>query len=384
MDLHIHPPTSGHGGHVTNGAGQFQWPTSHVGILHPFSEEGDARSRAEDFKRFVAAALSGASYNEAKEAIDASQHQAETRKSVYEEMGLLYVPKQSNRIIVTPVGKQLYDLLAIGDNGDVTRKRVDAVIAWALSNSQINRPQSRGSPSPSQQEWTTCNIRPYAAGWQAILDLGGWLRLTELFGVLAHAHKVADYPAALETIRRARVEGTPLLDEGRFEKGRDLFNPRIYWRSHLSVGRTLLNWDDAQLTLRHDKRALLQTVLAVSGGCSAGPSQVSFQARAYGSTEEYFERIAGRACPAFLFAGSLRVENVGEEPITILQEYPSEVRGDDVIVEGGPELCAIALNAPCYHRSVPDRILRLAVKEDSPDYKVRLFLRRGRPFRGTF
>lgn len=365
----------------------FRWPTSYVGIVHPLAEATNGRERADEFVRFASEALAGASYDDAKAAFKVSHQQAETRKSMLEEMGLLYVPRNSNRVIVTPVGKQLYDLLSAGTPDDaLTKKRINAVIAWALSNSQLNRPQSRGTPSPAAGQWESCDIRPYAAGWQAILELDGWLRLDEFFGVLWFTHTVEDVGPAIEAIREVRAIGKDLIDPKRFARDGDLMNPRIYWASHLSSGGTILRIPEGtdRLEVRDESRELLETVLRFAGGCGIGGSETSFRARPYKSVEEYFESVAGRACPEFLFSGSMRVENVGHEPITILEGYKTELSGDDIILHGGPELCSIALNAPCYHKSVPGRLLRLAVKEESPDYQVILKLRRARVFRGTF
>src|SRR5438045_3442155 len=89
----------------------FFWPTSHVGMLHPGSAKIEARKRAADFVALANAATQGTPYDEAKELLDCSSNQAETRKSLFEELGLLYVPYASNELRLTPVGRQLFDLL---------------------------------------------------------------------------------------------------------------------------------------------------------------------------------------------------------------------------------------------------------------------------------
>lgn len=368
--------------------GSFRWPTSGVGICHPLAEGRNGRERADEFVRFAEAALAGTPYDDAKDAFEVSQHQAETRKSMLEEMGLVYVPYASNQVIVTPVGRQLYELLSRGDyeTNRSSRARINAVIAWALSNSQINRPQSRGSPSPTPEQWQTCDIRPYAAGWKAILELDGWLSIDEFFGVLWHVHRVDEFALALDTIRAARARRARLIDPERFARGGDLMNPRIYWISHLSSGSTILTLQPGhdRLVFAPGGREIAETVLRFAGGCGAAGDAASFHARPYTSVEQYFEDVAGRACPEFLFSGSMRVEQVNQQPITVLQGYSTEMRGSEIRLEGGPELCSIPLNSPCYHSSVPDRLLRLAVKEESADYKVILRFERGRPFTGKF
>ena len=365
----------------------FRWPTSFVGIVHPLAEGRNGKQRADEFVRFATAVLDGRTYAEAKPELSDTHQQAETRKSMLEEMGLLYVPKASNRVILTPVGHQLYELLSSGDftDDEVAQRRINAVIAWALSNSQINRPQSRGSPSPKAVQWQTCDIRPYAAGWQALLELEGSLSIDEFFGSLWFVHSVDEFWPAIDSIRRARVTSSRFVDESRLQDGGDLMNPRIYWTSHLSSGGTILTLQrDGRFVFAPRARELVTTVLRFAGGCSSGGEEVPFRARPYGSLEQYFDEIAGRACPEFLYSGFLRVEKVDQQPITVLEGYRTQVRGEEVILEGGPELCSIPINTPCYHESVPDRLLRLAVKEETTDYKVILKLQKARPFFGTF
>lgn len=364
----------------------FRWPTSSVGIFHPLAEGENGRQRAEEFVRFADAALGGATYEEAKEAFGVSHQQAETRKSMLEEMGLLYVPASTNRVRITPVGKQLLGLLRSPDFQDdaLQRSRINSVIAWALSNSQINRPQSRGSPRPSRDDWSSCEIRPYAAFWEALMKLDGFISVDELFGALWFVHTVAEFQPALASIREARRTNARFVDPARFRQGGDLMNPRIYWSSHLSAGGTLLsrNSADDRFEFVPAAQELIETVLRFNGGCGNASTVSSFTARPYESIEEYFETVAGRECPEFVFSGSFRVQRVTDEPVVVLSSYQAELKGEEVLLTGGRELCYLQLNTPCFHDSVPDRLLRLAVKEETPDYSVILRLHRGRPFFG--
>jgi len=153
----------------------FVWPTSHVGMVHPLASSARARTQGTWFLRMAEAAERGLSYDETKALfpnVDAAT--VETRKSLYEEFGLLYVPKYSGTPHLTSVGKQLFTLLGThppSDPSEVVRSQVDSLLCWAMSHTQINRPQSLGSPNITEEERADCDIRPYAAFWQAMLEL---------------------------------------------------------------------------------------------------------------------------------------------------------------------------------------------------------------------
>ena len=142
-------------------------------MLHPAAARPDGRERTADFVRFAEAARAGVSYSQAKKKFSIKQSQVETRKSFFEEVGLLFVPYKSDGIVLTDFGSQLYEHIIssspLTDMGD--RDKATSLLAWALANSQINRPQSPGSPRISKPDRASCDVRPYAVGWQAIHDL---------------------------------------------------------------------------------------------------------------------------------------------------------------------------------------------------------------------
>jgi hypothetical protein len=73
--------------------------------------------------------------------------------------------------------------------------------------------------------------------------------------------------------------------------------------------------------------------------------------------------------------------NVEDEPIAMLEGYAAQRADQFVVVDGGPELRVLPLNAPCYHKSEPLRLLRLESKSDLTDGGVRLKLALGRPLK---
>src|SRR5215469_2851753 len=143
----------------------FVCPTSHVGMLHPLAAAGSrARAQGASFLQMAEPAAKGLSYAEAKKRFKGvGQSTVETRKSLYEELGLLYVPGGSDTLHLTSVGRQILELVGAkppeAPSAEL-RKQVDSLLCWAMTHTQIHRPQALGSPAITAQERSNCEIRP--------------------------------------------------------------------------------------------------------------------------------------------------------------------------------------------------------------------------------
>lgn len=359
----------------------FVWPTGHVGMMHPAGGE-KARGIAQDFMTYAEASRAGVSYKDAKPLLSVSKNQAETRKSFYEELALLYVPYRSNKLILTPLGSQLFDLLDGKDLSNLApaiARQATALIVWAMCRSQINRPQSRGVPAPSEAQWRSCDVRPYAAAWMAVSDLNGTLSLDEFMGPLRRLHKSSDYARIIKEIEQARVAGTALATTAELS-GKLEMNYRIYWRSHLSCAEQVLQWDEStgQLTTRSTNWPVVDAALKFQAGCG-NSSLRAIQGLPWLSPEEYFMNVAGAACPPFLASGSPTVATVNGEKLADLSEFAVTTQDGAYSVTGGPALCQLALKMPCFHPNSPSRLLRIDAKEQRLDGSIKLLLGLGRP-----
>ncbi len=286
----------------------FVWPTSHVGMLHPFAAGSKARTQGISFLRMAEAAHNGFSYNETKELFpDVDQSTVETRKSLYEELGLLYVPKYSGTIHLTEVGAQLFALLgaqpAENPSADLC-KQVDSLLCWAMTHTQIDRPQSLGSPSITSEDRATCDIRPYATFWQAMFELGGFVSFNEFSQVLVHVQRVSDFPYAVQVILEARESGvlpsTP----------RKTNNFGIYWRAHLSVAGAVLQVADNGFTFVPERRSLLQSILQFQMGSEDNDVSLALRAKPWSDVHEYYA-FAGEECPRFITSGLPSTPSLG-------------------------------------------------------------------------
>ncbi len=359
----------------------FVWPTGHVGMMHPAGGH-KARAITEDFMMFARASQEGLTYKDAKPLLSVGKNQAETRKSFFEELALLYVPYRSNRIILTPLGTQLFELLDGKDLSKLdsaTARQATALIIWSMCRSQISRPQSRGVPAPSEVDWRSCDIRPYAAAWMAVRDLNGVLSLDEFMGPLRRLHIASNYEAVIDAIKEARTLGRQLATPAEMSGGA-LMNYRIYWKSHLSCAEQILEWDDKsnQFSAHPENWSVVVAALKFQAGC-AGDQTRAIRAVPWSTAEDYFMKVAGAACPPFLASGSPMVTIFEGQNLADLSAFSASLHNTSYHLTGGPALCQLALKMPCFHPISPTRLLRIDSKEQHADGSIELQLGLGRP-----
>lgn len=354
----------------------FVWPTSHVGMLHPLAADGSkARTQGISFLQMADAAAKGQAYDKVKllfKGVDPAT--VETRKSLYEEFGLLYVPKYSGEVRLTTAGKQLLDLLGTNppqNPSEDLRKKVDSVLCWAMTHAQINRPQSLGSPAISSEERANCDIRPYAAFWQAMFELDDTITFDEFSHVLAHVQKVSDFPAAIETIRQARKSGK--LPKAPEQSG----NFGIYWRAHLSVAEAVLQIEDGRFTFAPDRKSILKSILQFQMGCEGNDVSAAIRSRVWTDVNDYYN-FAGQECPTFLASGEATVVSFAGQSVVMLKGYVLRQDGAGYYIDAGMELCALKIGMPCFHSSELKRMLRVDQKSSSGN-GIRIRLGLGRP-----
>jgi hypothetical protein len=277
----------------------FVWPCSNLGIAHP-TGEGAAPAQSEVFARLGRYTLEDRPYSWMKGQFSFSAHQVETRVSLFQELGLLYSKTGQDRLQLTSIGTQLLNLI---DATDEFRPReaaqATALIAWALSNIQIQRPLSRGSPGLTAAERNACDIRPCAAAWSMMLDLDGVLYMHEFLGPVRELQRVADYDACVAQIRQARINGEVFVQPDQWAAGAPLMNPSIYWKSRISVAGQLLEYDTGQqrFGFAPGGENLLLALIDSQADQSLEDDTAFLEAAEWEDVESYF-RAAGRQCPA--------------------------------------------------------------------------------------
>ena len=356
----------------------FVWPTSHVGMLDPLGPAGSrARAQGEEFLRMAEAAQNGLSYQEAKALFpDVSHQTVETRKSMYEELGLLYVPRNSDELHLTDVGAQLLPLLGTPPPDNPTeelRNQVASLLCWAMTHTQINRPQSLGSPELSAADREQCDIRPYSAFWHAMFELDEYITFSEFSSILAHVQTANEFPTAVQTILESRESGG--LPNAPEQSG----NFRIYWKSHLSVSETVLHVVDDVFSFVPERREILRSILQFQMGCEGNDVGAVIRAKPWVDINEYYS-IAGEQCPAFISSGQVRGVSLNSQPLIILKGYILEREADgSYFVDGDMDLCSLKINMPCFHESELNRLLRVAKKSQIGANQIRVRFGLGRP-----
>lgn len=355
----------------------FVWPTSHVGMLHPLAaRRPKARTQGVLFLQMAELAAKGLSYAEAKKRFTrVDQSTVETRKSLYEELGLLYVPSGSDTLHLTAVGHQLLELLGTNPPEEPSaelRRQVDSLLCWAMTHTQIHRPQSLGSPAITAQDRSNCDIRPYAAFWQAMFELGGTIDFQEFHNVLARVQKVDNFPAAIETILQARKTGKlPKAPE-------QTNNFRIYWTSHVSIADAVLQVEKGRFTFATDRQSVLKSVLQFQMGCEGNDVSAAISATPWKDVGEYYD-FAGQQCPEFIASGQATVVSSGGQSVVMLKGYTLQKSGGGYFIDAGMELCALKLGMPCFHSSEIHHMLRIDQKQSKAGNAIRIRLGLGRP-----
>lgn len=358
----------------------FVWPTSHVGMLHPLAKTGSrAQKQSKLFLEMAKAANDGVSYEKAKKLFTkVNPSTVETRKSLYEELGLLYVPKYSDKLHLTSVGTQLFKILeeSLEKPDEDLHRQVDSLLCWAMTHTQINRPQSLGSPAITLDDRKNCDVRPYAAFWQAMIELDACISFDEFSKVLAHVHTVSDFSSALKTIKDAR--NSSVLPNAPNKSG----NFGIYWKAHLSVAESVLQFTNGVFTIKPNRYNLIKSILHFQRGCDSNDIRNAIKSKSWSDIHEYYS-FAGEECPKFIASGQVTVELFGGQQVEILKGYTLEKDTNGYIMNAGMELCELKINMPCFHASEISYLLRVDQKTSIGDKQIQIRFGLGRPINNS-
>ncbi|HVV73690.1 MAG TPA: hypothetical protein VHI52_19655, partial [Verrucomicrobiae bacterium] len=307
-----------------------------------------------------------------------SPHQVETRKSLYQEFGLLYVVPNSDILTLTAVGEQLFSLLGAAPPAQPTeelRLKVDSLLCWAMAHCQINRPQAFGTPRPSGADRSLCELRPYAAFWQAVLDLGGQIAWTEFANILSITRTVEDYFEAIQSILEIRQGAKPMPPAP--VRGSGEGNYRIYWTDHLTVAASVMSFTGGEFRFLPSREPMVREMLSFNG-CSGSPG-AAIRAASWSDIRDYYSNISGIACPPYLASGSPLQTNIGNSQLQLLKGYALMRAAGRRFIEGGAELCSYKIATQCFHKDHPARLLRVSGKEVLGTNRIRIMLEAARP-----
>jgi hypothetical protein len=288
----------------------FCWFTSFIGYPNFFNKEGRGHDLATFFLHVADAADKGMAYDDAKRSFARlSIHQVETKKAAFQEAGLLYVVPRSNVITLTPVGRQIYDIV---NNTDVTTRRRDIllILCRALARYQFSNPFPIGGNRYRERARST-DVLPYLAAYHLMASLEAYITDRELTGCVFSLQRMQDIHALENEIRDRRRRGVPFEALPSLPSNKETAeNLRIYFVARLGLDSEILTAQEQSPAYGAQDRAFELTRLGVDVVKAVldvewpewrrnGAPPV---ARTYSSIDEYFSQGVGHLCPEHVLA----------------------------------------------------------------------------------
>jgi hypothetical protein len=323
-------------------------------------------------------------------------HAVESWKATFEEFGLLYVISRSDRVTITPAGKQFREAADQNSQQDFVWIGLNLLFRYPLHGPPRGRPKS---PAHGRSD-----LLLYRFLYSAMRDLGDYFWWTELERILCRVFATAEAKPALEAIREIRATthrftAYPLPTDRR--KGA-FYNSLNQVANHAGMNHLVLLQDDEsehyganESRRRHSINrhylSLVSTALgdfSGSSGCEGSALYVDRLPTARGFTDEqdYFDYL-GAAVPtlaATTAQATPQTLNLAGDTVFVLKsdEHFRQISasGLERSVEGRASiLCRVARN----HRVILSTDMAwtyLVVEKNlSGANAVRLSLRRARP-----
>ena len=155
--------------------------------------------------------------------------------------GLLYVRPKSDRISITPLGKQVLAVLKTDIAPEDKRNTVLTLLCWGLCHYQFDNPLPVGGRQILGYYATSnpkIDILPYYTIYKVLIECGGKILWDELYGLLfglRFSSQILDAIAAIRNKRKRGIKFSPLPP---FPDKRE--NTRIYFMSHASLDNELM------------------------------------------------------------------------------------------------------------------------------------------------
>jgi len=173
------------------------WRVASYGYPNPFGDKNSIRSW-EIFKSFVEHDSYGAvkgHWASRDVAERLSSNSVESRKASLEEFGLLYVLSHTDKVVITPGGRQL---LEAAEKDDVTR------FAWVGINLLMRFPLN-GPPRSTNTSNTSSDFPIYNFMYSALCELGNYVWFEELLRVLGTVTSLDEARDAVNLVRDLRT-----------------------------------------------------------------------------------------------------------------------------------------------------------------------------------
>ena len=335
-------------------------------------------------------------WNSSRAPRNLDSHAGESWKATFEEFGLLYVISRSDRVTITPAGKQFREAAEQKNQQDFVWIGLNLLFRYPLHGPPRGRPKS---PAHGQSD-----LLLYRFLYSAMRDLGDYFWWTELERVFCRVFATGEAKAAVEAVKELRANterhtSYPLPTDRR--KGA-FYNSLNQVANHAGMNHlVLLQHDDSEhyganeSRRRHaiDRRflSLVSTALgdfSEASGCNGSALYVDRlpTARSFDDEQEYFDYL-GATVPSLTATTTQAAPqslNLAGDTVFVLksgQHFEQVgVNGLDRSLQGKASiLCRVARN----HRVIlsTDMAWTYLVVEKNlvGSNAVRLSLRRARP-----
>jgi hypothetical protein len=177
------------------------WRVNSYGYPNPFSRETKSQEAWLTFKTFCD--HDNRPYSSLKTFWESSSaprridsHAVESWKATFEEFGLLYVISRSNKVRITPAGKQFREAADQLNEQDFVWIGLNLLFRYPLQGP----PRSRNK-SPAHGE---SDVLPYRFLYSAMRDLGDYFWWTELERILCRVFSTSEAKPAVAAVREIR------------------------------------------------------------------------------------------------------------------------------------------------------------------------------------
>jgi hypothetical protein len=179
------------------------WRVNSYGYPNPFNLETKSQEAWATFRSFYD--HDNASYSALKTFWDSSgahrkldSHAVESWKATFEEFGLLYVISRSNKVSITPAGKQFYEAAGRHNEEDFIWIGLNLLFRYPLQGPPRARNKSAAHGN--------ADVLPYRFLHSAMRDLGDYFWWTELERIFCRVFATSEAKPAVEAVRKIRAD----------------------------------------------------------------------------------------------------------------------------------------------------------------------------------
>lgn len=368
------------------------WRVNSYGYPSPFSDNDRALEAWSTFLSF----FDFTSYSDLKDYWGSTRsprrlnaHAVESWKATFEEFGLLYVVTRSDRITITPAGRQFRQAGESGDENEFARIGLTLLMRYPLRG-------PRRAKSPAHDG---ADLLLYRFVYAALRDLNDYIWWPEIERILCRVFSTSDALKAVQDIRSVRSDPSHLQNFDRPAatiKG-GFYNSLNQVVVHAGMNHMLLiadNESDHYGTNERKRRHIidrrwLPLVRQCLGGSNGGSDCQSTRsaierlpaAPTFAHEQEYFDYLGAAVSPVpTVSSGPVGVVSLEGEAVAVLRRSEHyDILDTDRIVGSIDVLCQLSRGQRIILSHNEHWTFIVVQKEMSSSDKLSIIVRRARP-----